>query len=93
MTNQYKALSEYGRAIFGEDVFDADFAAGEERDHLDGGHLEIVPRDYEVVSDNFSGGPKGSFYRAALVKEIEAALVGGYHLKRVVAKKVAAKKS
>lgn len=83
MTNTYKALSEYGKAIFGEDVFNADFTASEEKDHLDGGHLEIVPRDYEVTSDNFSGGPKGAHYRAALLKEVEAALIAGYHIRRM----------
>lgn len=82
MTNQYKATSAYGKAIFGEDVFDGDFTAGEEKDHLDGGHLELVPRDYEVTSDDFSGGPKGSMYTAALVKEIEESLIAGYHLVR-----------
>ena len=95
MGNTYKATSAYGRAIFGEDVFDADFEAAEEKDHLDGGHLELVPRDYEVVSDSFSGGPKGSLYRGAFVKEIEHALIAGYHLKRVEpapAKKAAAAK-
>lgn len=83
MTNTYKAISEYGKAIFGEDVFDGDFDAAEEKDHLDAGHLEIVPRDYEVTSNNFSGGPMGSPYRAALRKEIEEALIAGYHIKRV----------
>jgi len=83
MTNQYKALSEYGKAIFGEGVFDADFDAAEERDLLDGGHLELVPRDYEILSDNFSGGMKGMTYHAALVKDVETALIAGYHLKRV----------
>lgn len=96
MTNTYRSTSEYGRAIFGEDVFDGDFTAAEEKDHLDGGHLEIVPRKYTVLSDNFSGGEKGSEYVAALPKDIETALLQGYHLQRVddapVAKKAAAKK-
>lgn len=82
MTNQYKAVSEYGRAIFGEDVFDADFAVTEERDHLDGGHLKLVPRKYKVISNNFTSGPAGSEYEAALPVEIERALVAGGHLVR-----------
>lgn len=95
--NQYKAVSEYGRAIFGEGVFDADFAAVEEKDHLDSGHLELVPRKYEILSANFSGGVMGDEYEAALVKDIETALIDGGHLKRKdekkpVAKKAAAKK-
>lgn len=91
MNNTYKATSEYGRAIFGEDMFDADFAAAEEKDHLDGGHLEIVPRDYEVLSDNFAHGKKGMTYHAALVKDIETALLAGFHLKRVDEKPAAKK--
>jgi F0F1-type ATP synthase epsilon subunit len=96
MENQYKATSEYGKAIFGEDTFDADFTAAEEKDHVDGGHLEIVPRDYEVLSDNFSEGSKGDVYTAALPKEREEWLLGGYHLKRLdplPEKKPAAKKA
>jgi hypothetical protein len=93
MINTYKATDEYGRAIFGEDVFDADFAAGEEKDHLDGGHLEIVPRNYTVLSDNFSGGAKGETYSAALLKEIEAALIAGGHIARVSDAKPAVKKA
>jgi len=93
MTNTYKATDEYGRAIFGEDVFDGDFDAGEEKDHLDGGHLELVPRDYTVLSDNFAPGMKGATYTAALLKEIEAALIAGGHLARVPdAKKATTKK-
>lgn len=91
MTNTYKATDEYGRAIFGEDVFDADFDATEEKDHLDGGHLEIVPREYVVLSENFSGGKKGMTYHAALLKEIEAALIQGGHIAR--ADKPATKKA
>lgn len=83
MTNTYKATSTYGKAIFGEDIFDGDFEASEEKDHLDGGHLEIVPRKYEVLSDNFTGGSKGSEYTAALVKDVEDALIAGYHLRRM----------
>lgn len=94
MTNQYKALSEYGRAIFGEDVFDADFSVVEEKDHIDGGHLELVPRKYKVTSNNFTSGVEGDEYHAALLKEIEAALIAGGHLVRddsPPAKKAAAK--
>jgi hypothetical protein len=93
MTNTYKPTSAYGRAIFGDDVFDGDFDAAEEKDHLDGGHLEIVPRKYEVLSDNFSGGRKGSEYTAALVKDVEAALLAGYHLRRADAAAKVAKKA
>jgi len=93
MTNQYKATSAYGQALFGSDVFEADLTASEEKDHLDGKHIEIVPRAYEVLSDNFSGGPKGSEYTAALVKDVESALIDGYHLRRVATKPVPKKKA
>ena len=95
MTNTYKATDEYGALIFGEDVFDGDFSVVEERDHLDAGHLEIVPRKYKVLSDNFSGGKKGEPLEAAYPMEVEAALLAGGHLVRVddkpAAKKAAAK--
>lgn len=96
MTNQYRAVSAYGKAIFGEDIFDADFAASEEKDHLDGGHLELVPRKYKVTSNNFSGGAEGSEYEAALLKEVEESLVAGGHLARedsAKKEKAAAKKA
>lgn len=93
MTNQYKATSAYGEALFGTDVFEADFTATEEKDHLDGGHVEMVPREYEVLSDNFSAGPKGSPYTAALLKDVESALIDGYHLKRVDPKPAPKKKA
>ncbi len=84
--NTYKATDEYGAAHFGEDMFDAEFDVLEERDLLDAGHLEIVPRRYKVLSDNFSGGAKGEPYMAALPMEIEAALVAGGHIMRADAK-------
>lgn len=100
MTNQYRAVSIYGKAIFGEDIFDADFAASEEKDHLDGGHLELVPRKYTITSNNFTGGAEGDEYEAALVKDIEEMLVAGGHLARsdpkpetAAGKKAAAKKA
>lgn len=96
MTNTYKAVSEYGRAIFGEHVFDGDFDAGEEKDLVGAGHLEIEPRKYRILSDNFSGGEMGSDVMAAYPMEIEAALLQGNHLRRAddkpAAKKTAEKK-
>jgi hypothetical protein len=79
--NTYHALSDYGRAIFGEDVFEGDFETAEERDHLDGGHLEIVPRPYRVLSDNYQA-PKGETVELALPMETEDALLG-VHIERV----------
>jgi hypothetical protein len=97
MANTYKPTSAVGEHYFGADEFEADFTPVEERDWLDGKHVELVPRTYEVLSDNYSGGEQGSEIEAAFVVEIEAALVSGGHLKRVdkkpAAKKTAAKKA
>lgn len=94
MPNTYRPLSEYGKAVWGEAVFDGDFTVAEELDHVAGGHLEIVPRKYRVLSDNFTGGPQDGEYLGALRMETEAALIQGGHLERVdkpVDKKPAAK--
>jgi hypothetical protein len=93
MTNTYRAADEYGAAHFGDDVFEADFDVLEERDHLDSGHLEIVPRQYKVLSDNFAGGTKGEPLEAAYPMEVEAALLTGGHLMRVDDARPAAKKA
>lgn len=84
MTNTYRAVSGYGKAIYGEEVFEGDFTAAEERDHLEGKHLELVSRKYRVLSDNFAAGEQGSEIEAAYPVEIEAAL-SGVHIERVKA--------
>lgn len=93
MTNTYKAVSAYGKAVFGEDVFDGDFDATEEKDLLDAGHVEIVPRKYTVLTNNFSGGSQGSEYNAGLLKDVETALLAGGHLRRVEDAPAAKKKT
>lgn len=93
MTNTYKAVSAYGQAHFGDDVFDGDFDATEEKDLLDAGHVVIVPRKYKVLSNNFSGGPQGGDYTAGLLKDVEAALIAGGHIERVDDAPVAKKKA
>jgi hypothetical protein len=81
--NTYRATSEYGRAVFGEDVFEMEFSATEEADHLGAGHVEIVPRGYRQLSNNYSATEQGETFEAALLVEQEAALIQGGHLKRV----------
>lgn len=76
-------MSAYGKAIYGEDVFDGDFTAAEERDSLLGGHLLIVPRAYTVLSDNYAPGKKGDVLELALPMEVEATQVSGGHIERV----------
>jgi hypothetical protein len=82
MANTYKPTSVLGEHYFGADEFEADFTAAEERDWIDGKHIEQVPRRYKVLSDNYTGGAQGDLIEAALVVEIEAALISGGHLER-----------
>lgn len=80
--NTYRAISERGKALYGEGVFDADLSAAEEKDQLDAGHLEIVPRTYRVLSNNFSAAAQGKSFTDALLVEQEAALIQGGHIER-----------
>ncbi len=81
--NTYKAASERGKALYGEDVFEAEFSASDEADHIAGGHLVIVPRKYRVLSTNYEAGKQGATFEAALLVENEAALIAGGHIQRV----------
>jgi len=83
MTNTYRAVSDRGLALYGEDTFEAEFSATEEADALASGHLEIVPRKYKVLSNNYDAGKQGATVEAALLVELEAALIAGGHIERV----------
>lgn len=83
MTNTYKAISVVGEHYFGAGISEQDLSPAEEQDALDGGHLEIVPRKYRVLSDNYAAGKKDELVDLALLKENEAALIQGGHLERV----------
>lgn len=92
--NTYRPVSDRAKALHGDEDFEAEFSVIEERDQLEGGHLEIVPRPYKVLSDNYSAGKQGDVVDLALPVEIEAALVSGGHLERADASpKKSAKKS
>lgn len=93
MTNTYKAVSAVGEHYFGEGVNDLDLTATEEQDALNGGHLEIVPRTYRVLSDNFSAGKQGEEIEGAFLVENEQALIQGGHLERVDTAKKPTKKT
>jgi hypothetical protein len=80
--NTYRPVSDRAKALHGEKDFEAEFSAAEERDQIDGGHLEIVPRAYKVLSNNFSAGEQGDTVDLALPVEQEAALVQGGHIER-----------
>lgn len=83
MANIYQALSVRAKTLFGDKPFEDEFSPSEEADHISGGHLEIVPRPYEVLSNNYSAGKQGSVVELALPVEQEAALIQGGHIKRV----------
>ncbi len=83
MTNRYKPVSDRAKAIYGEDDFEADLSAVEERDAVTGGHLELVPRTYRVMSDNYTAAPQGETFKGAYPVENEAALIFGGHIERV----------
>lgn len=83
MANKYRPVSVVGRATYGEEEFEADLSPVEELDALSGGHLELVPRTYRVLSDNYSAGEQGATFEAAYPVENEAALISGGHIERV----------
>lgn len=83
MTNTYRAVSVAAKSEYGVDAVDLDLSVMDEKDAIDGGHLELVPRRYKVLSDNFSGGPQNGEYTGALRKETEQALIAGGHIERV----------
>jgi hypothetical protein len=82
MTNTYRPLSVAAKSQYGDAVVDLDLSVMDEKDAIDGGHLELVPRPYKVLSDNFSGGPQDGEYMGALRVETEAALIAGSHIQR-----------
>lgn len=83
MPNTYAALSDRAKALHGDDPFEADLSASEEADQLSAGHLQIAPRTYRVLSNNFAAAKQGSEIDLALVVEHEAALIQGGHIERV----------
>jgi hypothetical protein len=82
MSNLYLPVSARAKALHGEKPFEADLSAAEEADQLAGAHLEIVPRAYKVLSNNFAAGKQGSTVELALQVENEAALIEGGHIER-----------
>lgn len=80
MSNTYRAVGERAKALYGEGEFTLDLSAVDERDALDGKQLEIVPRRYRALSDNFATAPQGETFDAAYPVEIESALIAGGHI-------------
>jgi hypothetical protein len=83
MANKYRPVSVVGKATYGEEEFEADLSASEELDALSGGHLELVPRTYRVLSDNYTAAGQGETFLAVYPVENEAALISGGHIERV----------
>lgn len=83
MANTYRALSQAAVAAYEDDVFVREFTVTEEQDALNAGLLEIVPRTYEVLSNNFDAAAQGETFEGAFFIETEAALIAGGHIKRV----------
>ena len=95
MPNTYRATSDRGEVIYGSDDVELDLSAADEADLVSAGHLELVPRPYKVLVNNYAEGEQGDVVDLALPVENEAALVGGGILERVdpAKKKTPAKKS
>lgn len=83
MTNTYRALSPAAEAAYESGVFEREFSVTEEADALGSGLLELVPRKYRVLSNNYAAGEQGDEVDLALLVEHEAALVQGGHIERV----------
>lgn len=83
MTNKYRPLSIVGKHLYGDGEFEADLSVDEEKDAIGSGHIELVPRTYRVLSDNYTAAPQGKTFQAAFLVENEAALIQGGHIERV----------
>jgi hypothetical protein len=82
MTNTYRALTKPAEAAYGTGVLELDLSVADEQDALGSGLLELVPRTYRVVSDNYVH-PQGETFEEAFLIENEAALIAGGHIERV----------
>lgn len=83
MSNTYRALSKAAEAMYAEGVFEHDFTPTEEQDALGSGLLELVPRKYKVLSNNYAAAGQGETFDGAFLKENEEALIQGGHIERV----------
>lgn len=83
MTNTYRALTPAAEAAYAPGVFDFDFESpAAESDAVAAGLIEIAPRAYKVLSNNFAAGKQGAVIEAAFLMENEAALIAGGHIER-----------
>jgi hypothetical protein len=86
MSNQYRATSRSAVAAYGPDVVELDLAPADEADRLGSGVLELVPRPYRVLVDNYSvdgvAVPEGAVIEATYLREIEESLIAGGVIER-----------
>ena len=82
MKNTYLSVSVSAKSEHGDSPVELDLSVMEEQDALSGGHLELLPRKYRVLSDNYTPGKQGEVVELALLKENEAALISGSHIER-----------
>lgn len=80
--NRYRALTPQAVAAFGEGELELELTAAQEADAINSGLLEIVPRKYRAVSNNYEV-PQNEVFEAALLVDVETALVEGGHIQRV----------
>jgi hypothetical protein len=81
--NTYRATSPAGVAAFAEGVFEREFTVAEEKDWLGSGLLQLVPRTYRVLSNNYSAGGQGETFEGSFLIEPEQALIQGGHIERL----------
>ncbi len=81
--NTYRATSPAAVAAFADGVFERDFTVTEEKDWIDSGLVELVPRTYRVLSNNYSAAAQGQTFEGVFLIENEAALIQGGHIERV----------
>jgi hypothetical protein len=79
--NTYRAVGPAAVAAYGEGIIELELTASEEADVL-ASKLELVPRTYRALSDNYQVA-QGQTFVAVYLVEVEAALISGGHIERV----------
>lgn len=80
--NRYRALTPAAVAAYGDGVLELDLSPTAEADALGSGLLELVPRTYRALSNNYRV-PQDETFDATYLVEVEAALIQGGHIERV----------
>lgn len=80
--NTYRAIGPAAVAAYGEGTIELELTASEEADVLASKVLELVPRTYRALSDNYQVA-QGQTFDAVYLVEVEAALISGGHIERV----------